>query len=364
MTMNWAKIRQVAAREWREFATINSSDRPWQMPFAAAIAAGLPLLVAAAFGRMAEGMIVSLSGFVFLYLPATPLHHRMGALMAFCFGMICCFTLGAFAHVMPIARAPLTTLVAIFATMICRYYRVGPPGSLFFIMACAIGAYTPGAWSDIPFRTGLLAIGCIHTLLIAYIYSIFILARRPADAIPPAPVAGFNRVWFDSIVIGLFIGLSLSLAEALSLEKPYWVPISCLAIIQGVSLRAVWNRQVHRIAGTAIGLLLTWGMLPFVENGWIVATMVMGLIFLIETAIVRHYGFAVIFITPVAILLAEAPTLGHGDTDALVAARFIDTLLGVSVGFVGALCLHNPVFRTRAGRWLRPLIPERMIEGD
>jgi len=362
--MNWVKIKQVAKREWRELVTVNPSDRPWQMPFAAAIAGGLPMLAAAALDRMAEGMVASLAGFVFLYLPQTPLHHRMSALMAFSFGMICCFTIGAFAHVAPTVRVPLIALTAIFATMICRYYRVGPPGSVFFIMACAIGAYTPGELGDIPFRTGILAIGCINTTVIAYVYSIYILARRPADAIPPAPVAGFNDVWLNSIVIGLFLGLSLTVAQAFSLEKPYWVPISCLAVIQGMSVRAAWNRQLHRIIGTSIGLMVTWALLSFISNSLTIAAAVMLLIFLIETAVVRHYGFAAIFFTPVAILLAEAPTLGEADTGALIAARFIDTLLGTFIGFIGAMCLHSPVLRAHAARWLRPLIPERMIESD
>jgi len=362
--MKWERIRQAAAREWREFVTVNPSDRPWQMPFAAALAAGVPMLVGAAVDRMAEGMIASLSGFAFLYLPRTPLYHRMGALMAFSFGMICCFTIGAFAHVVPVARVPLITVMAILATTLCRYYRVGPPGSVFFILACAIGAYTPGEFADIPFRTGLLAIGCINAAVIAYVYSSYILSRREAAPIPPAPAAGFNEVWFDSVFIGLFIGLSLAFAHALSLEKPYWVPVSCLAVMQGMSLRAAWNRQLHRITGTTIGLVVTWGLVVFVHNPWTVAVSVMVLVFLIETAVVRHYGVAAIFIPPLAILLAEVPTLGQTDPGTMIAARFLDTLLGDAIGFVGAMCLHSPRFRARAGRLLRPLIPSRMIEGD
>jgi hypothetical protein len=42
----------------------------------------------------------------------------------------------------------------------------------------------------------------------------------------------------------------------------------------------------------------------------------------IETAAVRHYGFAVIFITPLTILLAEATTLGQG-LRSLIPSRFV-----------------------------------------
>ena len=64
-------VQGLLVREWRELVTIKASDRPWQMPVAAAIASGAPMLVAAAFDRAAEGVVVSLGGLVFLYLPAT-----------------------------------------------------------------------------------------------------------------------------------------------------------------------------------------------------------------------------------------------------------------------------------------------------
>jgi hypothetical protein len=40
--------------------------------------------------------------------------------------------------------------------------------------------------------------------------------------------------------------------------------------------------------------------------------LMMALSFIIEVLVVRHYGLAVVFITPLTILLAEAATLGHG----------------------------------------------------
>lgn len=98
-------------------------------------------------------------------------------------------------------------------------------------------------------------------------------------------------------MIGLFVGISLALAQALQLERPYWVPVSCLAVIQGASLRAVWTKQVHRIAGTAVGLLLAWGLLLMPLDEWSFSLLLMLLAFITETLVVRHYGLAVIFIT-------------------------------------------------------------------
>lgn len=145
----------------------------------------------------------------------------------------------------------------------------------------------------------------------------------------------------------------------MQLEKAYWVPVSCLAVIQGASLRAVWNKQLQRVIGTGLGLLVAWSMLLMPLDKWTIPLMMMVLCFVVETAVVRHYAFAAIFITPLTILLAEAATLGHGSAGTLIEARFYDTVLGCLVGLLGAICLHNPRFRQLMGDLMRRLIPAR-----
>jgi uncharacterized membrane protein YccC len=114
------------------------------------------------------------------------------------------------------------------------------------------------------------------------------------------------------------------------------------------------------VVGTGLGLLLSLGLLAMPLDKWTISLMVMALSFIIETAVVRHYGFAVIFITPLTIFLAEAATLGHGSPTALIQSRFFDTVLGCVVGLIGGICLHSPRFRESVGRQLRRLTPARL----
>lgn len=362
-----APIRRILAllrEELRQLTTVRASDRPWQMPFAAALASGLPLLVGAWFGRMDHGLVSSLGGLVFLYLPETPMSHRMVSLMASAFGMTACYALGVMSHLLPPVMMVVLTVTAMLVTMVCRFYRVAPPGSLFFIMAAAIGAYSPGDVLQVPLRVGLLFMGCLLACLIAFVYSIHILRRRPAQPVAPLPAPTFDFVVFDAVVIGVFVGISLALAQLLHLEKAYWVPVSCLAVIQGMSLRAVWDKQLQRIVGTGIGLLLSWGLLSLPLDKWSLSLTMIVLTFVVETAVVRHYGFAAIFITPLTILLAEATTLGQGSSGALIEARFFDTVLGSLVGLAGGICLHSPAFRRVAGGALRKMVPARFLSGS
>lgn len=277
----------------------------------------------------------------------------MATLMAAAFAMIACYALGQVSQLVPVARGPIIALVAVLVMMACRYYRVVPPAALFFVMAAAIGAYAPGVITDVPVKLGVFALGSIGAVVIGFFYSAHILRfRDPLPSVPP-PEDLLDEVVIEPLLIGLFVGLSLAAAQLLALDKPYWVPISCLAVIQGVTLRAVWNRQVHRIVGTIIGLGLTWLLVSYAADPWAIAAAVIVLTFCIETAIVRHYAFAAIFITPMTILLAEASTLGQSSSSALINARLVDTVVGCLFGLIGGICIHNASLRQFIRRIMR-----------
>jgi uncharacterized membrane protein YccC len=353
------KWTALMGAELRQLMIIQASDRVWQMPFSAALASGLPLLIGAYFDQLNYGLVASLGGLVFLYLPSTPLSHRMVSVMACAFGMVACYTLGAMSHLYPPLMMPVLVFIAILVTMVSRFYNLGPPGSLFFIMAASIGAYSPIALAQLPLMVGLFTMGCLLACLVGFFYSVAMLRRHPPKAVPRLPPPTFDFVVFDAVVIGIFVGISLVLAQGLQLQKAYWVPVSCLAVIQGASLRAVWTRQLQRVIGTSVGLLVSWGVLLLPLNQWTVSLAMMALTFLIELTVVRHYGFATVLITPMTILLAEAATLGHGSAAVLIQARFFDTVLGCAVGLAGGVCLHSPRFRDIAGGYMRRLMPSR-----
>lgn len=356
----WQHLLKVVETEWRHLSQVHASDRPWQMPLCAALSSGLPIFIAAWFDRIDYGLIATLGGLVFLYTPNTPMHHRLVALMACAFGMSASYALGVMASFFPVMLVPMVTFIAILVSMVCRYYRVPPPAGLFFIMAAAIGAYSDTDPLHVPLQVGLVTLGTLLACLIAFFYSLYILRVRAPKPAPRRRRATFDYVVFDAIVIGIFVGISLMLAQFLQLERPYWVPVSCLAVIQGASLRAAWNRQVHRIAGTSVGLLVAWGLLALPLDKWSIALVVTALAFIIEVMVVRHYGIAAVFITPLTIFLAEAAHFGLTSPNVIILARFWDTVLGCVVGMIGAVCLHDERFRAALGRPLKRFAPARL----
>lgn len=353
----WRRVFAALQAEFRQLATVQRSDRPWQMPFAAALALGVPLLAGAACGRLEDGLTASLGGLAFLYLPETSLVHRMLVLLASACGLVACFALGLLSQLAPAAMVPALGFVAVVVSMVCRFYNLAPPGSMFFIMAAALAAYTPAGAGEVAEKLALVCLGTLAAALIALLYSLYMLPRRPPKAVPERPPASFDFVVVDSVIIGGAVALSLALAQALRLENAYWLPVSCLAVVQGMSFKAVWIKHWQRIIGTGAGLLVAAGLLLLPLGPWGIALTIMALAFVIEIAVVRHYGVAVVFITPLTILLAEAARLGHGNPAALIGARFVDTVLGCTVGLAGGYCLHSPRCRALLGRALRRLSP-------
>ncbi|WP_051849356.1 FUSC family protein [Thiomonas sp. FB-Cd] len=348
-------LLRIARAELSHLGAIHPSDRPWAMPVAASLASGLPLLAGAYFGHIGYGLISSLGGMVFLYLPETSMQHRMLWLMACASGMMACYTLGLASEFSALLRFPALTFMAVLVMMTLRLYGVGPPGGVFFIMAAAIGAYTPVAPDQFPYAVGLFALGTLVACAVAFAYSVHTLRRRPPKPVPALPAPSFDFVVYDSVVIGLCVGASLGLAQLLQMQRPYWVPVSCLAVIQGASLRAVWTKQLQRILGTTAGVGVAWALLlPL--GPWGIALAVMVLTVIVEAIVVRNYGVAAIFITPLTILLADAANLAGVPAGTLLHARLLDTVLGALFGLLGGVCLHHGLLRDRLSSGLRRLI--------
>ncbi|WP_121116557.1 FUSC family protein [Croceibacterium ferulae] len=338
----------------RSLRRMQPSDRPWELAFACMIASGGPLLAGIATGWVGEGLAGSLGGMVLLYLPRTPLLHRLRIVAIFALAMIACYAAGLWlaGHGMPAVAAGIG-LTATGAAALCRLLQRSPPGSLFLVMPAAIAA----AAAPLPPARALtqlagLTTGCLFALIVAAIYSIHIgrrHARLPVQPLAERPAT----IWRDAAVLGLMVAVALTLATLLGLTHPYWVAISTVTIMSGASVAQAWQRKIHRVTGTGAGLLLAAPLLAFIHAPWQAAVAIMALLFAVEMLVVRHYALAVAFITPMAILLAETPHLAAGEPAAelstMLLARLVDTVLGAAIGVAGVV-VQRAMARSAAAR--------------
>lgn len=350
-------VKHLATGELSHLLTVNQSRRPWHMPIIAAIAISFPVFVGAYFGALSSGIKASLGAMVILNLPLVgSLPYRLVTVMTWGFAMSLCFALGLVAQQLPFLRLPVFALVVFAVIVLGRYYRQPPPAGLFVMMAGAIALFIPMPLVQVLPATGLVMLGSGFAMVMALLYSLFLLATRPSA---PAPIYTYEPdTIIESMIVTGFVSLALLTALVLELSYPYWVAVSCFIIIQGIHLRTMWIKQIHRLLGTLIGVGLAGWMLSWGLPMWGVAVTILAMMLCIESLVDRHYGLAVIFITPLTIFIAEygsglplAPQLYQE----VMRARLLDTALGCLIGLSGGLVMHSPTLRAplrRVEMWL------------
>lgn len=308
----------------------------------ATLAVGLPVLLGAWLDQFSSAVITSMGGLVILYMQQTGFSHRITSLLVCSFGFAWSFALGAFTSFNPFLSAFTLAFTVFLVTAACRFYTVPPPGSFFFILVACISRTLPFDLGLAAERTGILMFGSMGACLLALFYSIAQTLRRGYQ-----PVTHSNQqdprivaIVLESAVISLFVGGGYLLALLIQLDNPYWVPVSTAAIMQGATFRAVWHRNVHRILGTIVGMGLAWLIFSRSPNVWVLACLVSLLSFIIEALVTRNYGLAVIFITPMTVILADFAA-ASADIERLMQARLIDILLGSCIGYIGGWVIHQ-----------------------
>ena len=119
----------------------------------------------------------------------------------------------------------------------------------------------------------------------------------------------------------------------LGVNRAYWVIMVAGVVLQASHVRRLTViRTVQRVLGTVAGVtafaLLTW-LQP--SGLWLVAVLAL-LQAAIEVVVGRNYGFALIFITPLALTISAAT--GTDDPLGLAGERISDTLLGALIALV------------------------------
>lgn len=338
------------SREIKLLFQLKKTERLWHIPLMASFCIGLPLLIGYAFNLTQYGVSACLGGLVILYMPSTALENRMLTLALCALGFIASFSLGIIFTFNPILASVVIGLFAFGVNWLTNYFSLRSPGNFFFIMLASMASCLPFELNAIPTKIGLVALGSLLACMIAFFYSLYITKKYP-DKLQSVLIQQKRQTGISqSITIGFFIFLSLFVAHFFKLDNPYWLPVSCLAVMQGISASHVWQRTFHRILGTFLGIGLAWLLVQFNLTVLAVCLIILALQFIVEMLIARHYALAVVFITPMTIFLAD---LGQGQivsSDHLIFIRILDISIGAFIGAIGGWVLHNQKFNSRMDR--------------
>lgn len=354
-SLNSAKpsLREVC---W-SLVVLGGVKRPWGQILTAALSVSGPVILGAAFGQFYLGLIASLGGLAGLYLRQTCVRHRLVSTFFISVGLCICFCLGALATKNVGLQLAVLALVTGLASFVARIYKMPPPGSFFFIMVACAGFTLPLAPDAFWLSMGLVLVGGAWACALVLVYSLWQKLRQtlPKRTPPVLKEARLFACGLEALTLAFFLTLSYAFALWLGFEQPYWAPVSCIAILQGVNFRTLWQRKLHRVLGTVVGMGAAWLLFFWGPGAWSLAFMMFGLIFIIETLITRNYGWAVVFMTPLTMILAEGDAMSTVNTS-LMLSRFVDVLVGGAVGYVGAWVLTHQAHYEALEQKLKRLI--------
>jgi len=326
----------------RPLLTWKSVDQPWGFLVMTALSVGTPVIIGAWLQQFGASIVASMGGLAILYMRQTAIAHRMISLGLASFGFCVCFTAGILTSFNPYLSAFTLGLTVFFVTLVCRFFSVPPPGTFFFILVACIARAMPFDPALVAERTGILLFGCMWACLLALGYSVgqaCFFRKITAQGVQPGD-SRIQAIILESAVIALFVGGGYLFSLIVELDNPYWVPVSCAAIMQGATFRAVWHRNVHRIVGTALGMGLAWIIFSLSPGVWTLALLIMLLSFVIEALVPRNYGLAVVFITPITLIFADT-SAAISSPEHLIQARLVDIIIGSSIGYIGGWIIHK-----------------------
>jgi uncharacterized membrane protein YccC len=220
---------------------------------------------------------------------------------------------------------------------------VGPPGPLFFMLLAGVSIRLTAPKSlggdalSGGLVVGMLAVGCAIAYLLVLVPLAIPSVRRRDTTLHRERIR--MRFTFDEdtrvIVFRLTLASAIAIVVAapLGVHRVYWVLLTVIAILQnGRRLRLGAVRGIHRVLGTLIGVGLFALVLLAHPQGLLLALVLAVLQFIVELVVIRNYGLALVFITPLALIIAAQGQ--PADVGGVVVTRLLDTLLGAGIAML------------------------------
>lgn len=333
--------RRTLGTAFRGLLTVNEGPWRWRAGIEAGLATGLPLALLTLAGHQTLGLIASLGSFTALYSPHLKHSERVRVLPIIGAGMVAACLIGiAFADSTWLTIAGVT-VVASLACLLILGLQVGPPGPMPFILVNGVSGHlaAPAALggSGLDGRLVLagVAAGVASSVLVVALPLLLPAVRRREGA--PRPLGtlfgslelyGASR-WIAIRVVGAVIVASVA-SLPLGIPRAYWVVLSAVAILQASHWIAFTiTRAIQRFLGTVVGVAVFVLISLLEPRGLWLVLIVAALEFMVELVVTKNYGLALLFITPVALIVSTANLAGN--PLGIIGERVIDTLLGAII---------------------------------
>lgn len=281
---------------------------------------------------MAFASFASLGIFTFLYYQPLPKKQQLQRLSLIGAALLMGHLLGMLATHWQWAVPLVVGMIAFLSRLLFRLAEIRKPGPFFIVMVTAMGSSTQIPLSQLPATSLAVAFGILIAIGVA--------CCLPSST-QVLPAFSFKEqlnhdpaALLDALFYGAILFFAVYLSQSFHLHNPYWLTVSCAAILQGDNLRHMLARNNQRIFGTTIGLIIA-ALLLSLPLPTIVMILMITLFFVtVEFFVKRNYAVANFFSTPMALMLAMLAKQQY--LYSLVQYRFLGIVLGSLLGLLAA----------------------------
>lgn len=322
--------------------------RRWPLALQAGLAMAVPVVALSAVGRSDLALLAATGAFTVIYGGWLRPRERARFAPLISLALFAAAALGVLAAAggTPVVLAGMLVVTVVSAAL-AGWVSLGPPGTVFFAMVFGLSAQVTAVHDGVRRVDPVLYLGIVAAsaaFACVLVASPLLFARyrrepvRPLRELFPRRWGGLARTLTARAAVVAVFGVAA--AAVVDPERSYWVIAAGLAVVgMPVGRRAAATRGIHRAVGTVVGgaLYLVLALVPFPV--WVLGIVLGVLQFVIELVVVRHYALALVFITPLVLLIIGAAS---GDTVSfpLALGRVLDTLIGAVVGMVAALTVR------------------------
>ncbi|GAA2182122.1 FUSC family protein [Leucobacter tardus] len=306
--------------------------------FRISLGLAIPLLILLSTNHVSWALYAGFGAFTGIYSRYEPTRDRFRRQGLMAIVLTACVAIGATLasagerwdpSTAPWVTLCITSLVAGIAAALVTARDIKPGGALFPLFAVAAVAAAPPA-APIWIAVLIAAAAAGGSVLLG------LAGHWLGEGHPPEGFEPVRHHWMTSQVRAQFVRTAIAalLAGAVGLLSglpfPYWAQIAAIAPLSVPGRSAQVERGLHRVIGTALGILATGFLLSFPSEAWQLVIWVILLQFIAELFVLRNYPLALIFITPLALLMVQ---LAHPTpVGELLSARLLETALGAGVG--------------------------------
>lgn len=344
----WQGPRTAAVQAVRGLVRLPPGPGPrlW-IAVRAAVSIGAPLAALTLAGHEGLGLQAASGAFLALFAAGSGAAERARVLPFVAVALLACAGLGAMLAPYPALLAVGLVAVTIVVSALAFAFRLGPPGPVFFVLVYGLAGNVTAVvdgqriiepW---PFLAAISA-GVAFSYLVALTPLLLPRERarppRPLRELLPGPWVGPGE---RELILRVAIVAAASTAICVWLVDPhraYWAVSSGVAVV-GLSAIRTYSvgRGLHRTVGTLVGVGVYLLIAPLGGIPLAVVLLITALQFAIELVVVRNYALALVFITPLVLLITGAATGGANLSDAAW-ERLGDTVIGSAIAIAtGAL---------------------------